>query len=316
MISFLTPYWNGREMMRIHLASFRKFFPAAPILISKKGGGREEMEAHRSEFGVRYWLEDCNYADALLRLLGRCGTEYVCVTDHDTVLLSDPEPLLEGLVRGRWELVGVEERVRNHPEIGDSRCWPGYSGWMRLAPGYMDATFLMFNLRAFLREWRLKGIRAKQPSPADYEFHYGICEKLTRHKYLRPYHTSRYGIGNVLMDGDTAVLWHQWYGAYRTRLEGPEAENFPATRELAALVGNGEKAFVSDYPNLDLSNLLPAWGPEFDVLAERRAAVAALPARGPLFQYILIRLCRWSSYSPWKFLEHGMRWIERNWRLR
>ncbi len=316
MISFLTPYWSGREMMRVHLRSFRAFFPTAPILISKKGGDREEMEDHRTTFGVRYWMEDCNYMDALLRLLSRCESDYVCITDHDTVLLGDPAPLLEGLARGRWDLVGIEERIRDHPAIDRSRLCPEYKGWMRLAPGYMDATFLMFNLRSFLRRWGLKGVQANQPCPADYEFHYGICEKLTQHKYLLPFHTQRYGIGNVLKDGDAVVLWHQWYGAYRARLRGPEADVHPGTDYLAAVVSAGEEAFLDDYPALDLSNLVPAWGPELDVIAERCVAVAALPSRASLSERLLERLRRWRGYTVRKFLAHGWRWIERRWQLR
>lgn len=316
MISLVTPYWNGRELMRVHLRSFRRFFPTAPILISKQGGGREEMEDHRAAYGVRYWMEDCNYVDALLRLLSRCETDYVCITDHDTVLLGDPAPLLEGLARGSWDLVGIEERIRDHPAIDGSRLWPEYKGWMRLAPGYMDATFLMFDLRSFLRRWGLKGIRAKRPCPVDFEFHYGVCEKLTRHKYLLPFHTKRYGIGNVIKDGDAVVLWHQWFGAYRARLHGPEADVHTGTADLAAVVSGGEDAFLNDYPALDLSNLVPAWGPELDAIAERRAAIAGLPSSVSLSARTLERLRRWRGYSMRKFLAHGWRWIERHWRLR
>lgn len=47
-LSFLTPYWSGRAMMRIHLGSIREFHPSSPILVSKRGGEPEEMEAHRA----------------------------------------------------------------------------------------------------------------------------------------------------------------------------------------------------------------------------------------------------------------------------
>ena len=316
MISFVTPYWMGRDLMRLHLRSFRRFFPSAPILISKMGGDREEMEDHRRTFGIRYWMEDCYYNDALLRLLSRCETEYVCITDHDTVLLGDPAPLLEGLVQGRWDLVGIEERIRDHPAIDGAPLWPGYRGWMRIVPGYMDATFLMFNWRSFVSKWGIRGLRAKQPHPSDYEFHYGVCEKLTRHKYLLPYYTQRYGTGNVLKDGDNPILWHLWFGAFRARLHGPEIDGDPGVAELAAAVSGGEEAFLRDYPALDLSNLSPAWGPEFDVIAERRAVVAALPGSAPLFKRILRRLRLWGSYSVQKFVMQGLRWMERQWRLR
>ena len=111
-ISFLTPYWSGREMMRIHLESIRRFHPAAPILVSKRGGDIEEMECHKRQFGIRYWIEECSYMDAFLRLLQRCETDYACILDHDVVLLSDLGHLHESLAIGRYDLVGIEERVR------------------------------------------------------------------------------------------------------------------------------------------------------------------------------------------------------------
>ena len=121
-LSFLTPYWSGSEMMRIHLASLRRFYPAAPILVSKRGGDDGEMEAWRREFGIDYQLEECGYTDAYLRLLQRCKTQYVCVLDHDTVLLSGLEPLLQGLRDRRYDLVGIEERIRL-PESAGSEPW-------------------------------------------------------------------------------------------------------------------------------------------------------------------------------------------------
>lgn len=315
MITFVTPYWDGREMMRLHLRSFRAFFPTAPILISKTGGGRDEMENLRTTFSVRYWMEDGSYWDALLRLLSRCETEYVCIVDHDTVLFDDLAALLDGLVQGRWDLVGIEERIREAPAIDWRRLCPEEHGWMRLAPGYMDATFLMFNLGAFVRKWGLKGIEPKAPCPADFERHYGICEKLTRHKYLLPFHTPNYGIGNLLKDGDSVILWHQWYGAYRTRLTGVQADVDPAAAHLAEIVSAGEKAFLNDYPALNFSDLETAWGPGHDAIGRWHASIAALPPVSPM-QQVFGRLRRWRSYGIWKFLSHGLRWIERRWRLR
>jgi len=250
-------------MMRIHLASIRRFYPSAPVLISKKGGDPEEMEAHRAEFGILYWMENCGYNEALLRLLKRCETEYVCLLDHDTVFLSGPKPLIDGLSEGRYDLVGIEERIRE----------PHGRGWLRFAPGYMDATFLAFNLGSFLRRWGLRGVEWKRtPDVWSREFHYGICQKLERHKYLLPFHTRKYGWGNLLKDGETHVLWHQWYGSYRKRPLGSD--------DLRGAVGDlekAERAFFADYPNLDLSCLTPAWGPECDIEAERRAVLAARP---------------------------------------
>ena len=109
-ISFLTPYWSGEEMMRIHLASVRRFHPHAPILVSKRGGGQEEMERHRRDFGIAYWIEECGYMDAYLRLLERCETEYVCILDHDTVLLTALDGLRDAIAADSYDLAGIEEQ--------------------------------------------------------------------------------------------------------------------------------------------------------------------------------------------------------------
>jgi len=258
LITFLTPYWTGREMMHRHLRSIRQFYPTSPILISKKGGEVEEMETHREEFQVQYWLEDCKFTDAMLRLFSRCKTEYVCFIHHDAVLLSTLDPLLQGLIEGRYDIVGVEDRIRI----------PDRDDWLRFAPGYMDSSFMMFNWREFLRKWGLRGIKWKETSGTWHrEYHYGISQKLRRHHYLQPFHIAGYGLANLLKDAETPVLWHQWYGSHQQRLD-PEHEVFePGIRELISIVQQGESAFLRDYPNLDLSVLLPAWGRDCDVQA-------------------------------------------------
>ena len=281
-LSFVTPYLVGADMMRLHLEAIRRFHPEAPILVSTKGGTPREMEAYQAAFGIRYWREDCGYQDAVLRLLQRCDTEYVCILDHDAVLLSSLEPLIAGLVEDRYDLVGVEERIRVPDQIWKA-LWPGAGGWLRFAPGYMDATILLFNLRAFLQRWGLRGIRPSGAMPRGYpsERHYGLCQKLPRHHYLRPYHTSRYGLGNLLKDGETSLVWHSWYGAHRERQLGhPGAD--PATieprdRVVRTVVEDAERHFLQDYPDLELAGLQPAWWPEADIDAE----IAAVAARDP-----------------------------------
>ena len=156
-VSFLTPYWSGAEMMRIHLASLRRFHPDAPILVSKRGGDDGEMAAWRREFGVDYQLEDCGYTDAYLRLLQRCQTQYACMLDHDTVLLSGLDSLLDGLREGRYDLVGIEERIRLPEHVGFDP-WPESNGWLRFAPGCTASNFLIFDWRAFESRWGLRGI--------------------------------------------------------------------------------------------------------------------------------------------------------------
>lgn len=262
-ISFLTPYWSGAEMMRLHLASIRAFHPRAPILISRRGDGAE-MEHLDREFGVRYWIEDCGYTDAYLRLLQRCQTRFACIIDHDAVLLSSIEPLVARIADGTADLVGVEERIR----VPDSMAlgaealanaaagpWPG--GWLRYAPGCTASNFLIFDWKSFSTRWGLRGIFGTPIAGAShFDFDYGIGQRLARHHYLKPFHAARYGLGNLLKDGDRAVAWHQWYGSFRTRL------NTPAGDQLQAIVAAGEEAFMRDYPNLNLAAVSPAWGPD------------------------------------------------------
>ena len=309
-LSFVTPYWSGAEMMRVHLASIRIFYPDLPILVSKRGGGRPEMEAHRAEFGIQYWLEECGYVDALLRLLARCETEYVCVIEHDTALLSTLDGLLAGLRDDRWDLVGMEERVRDSPATAASL--PSTHGWWRFAPGQVAGPLLMFNWREFKRRWGMSGIRGRRSYGAwEYEYDHGIGQRLTRHKYLLPFHTMKYGAGTLLKDGDTAVLWHQWYGSYRTRFSNTHAVPGPRADDAFAHVGRGEDAFLADYPNLDLSNLRPAWGPGWDIGAEQEAAELAYPG---VVARSAARLRRWRQ-DGWHELAARVRAKVDRWRM-
>lgn len=279
-ISFLTPYWSGADMMRLHLASIRRFYPDAPILVSTRDGGAAEMAVHRREFHIDCWLEDCSYTDAYLRLLERCQTRYVCIADHDTVLLGQLDSLINRLATGERDLIGIEERVR----LPETLAGPGSAdGWLRFAPGCTAANFLIIDWQAFRARWGLGGIFG-EPSPGarHFDFDYGIGQRLKRHHYLLPYHARRYGLGNLLKDGETPVVWHQWYGSYRTRLL-KAADVYPAAEA-------GERAFLADYPQLILDDLSPAWGPERDLAAEERAVVAAGSREAPPS-----RLRRWGS---------------------
>lgn len=256
-------------MMRIHLHSIREFHPEAPILISKRGGNAEEMERYRAEFRVRYWLEDCDYIGSLLRLFQRCETQYVCALDHDTVLLSSIAPLIQEIHEDRFDLVGVEERIRELPESGDSQASYNGKGWLRFAPGQVASNFILFNLRSFRRRWGLAGVKGKRIFDCkDYEYDYGIGQRLRRHKYLRPYGTKKYGLGNLLMDGEQPILWHQWYGAHSERLASTDDVS-----TIAKMIQRGESRFIADYPNLDFSDLSPAWAPGCDVESECKSFV-------------------------------------------
>ena len=315
-ISFLTPYWSGQEMMRIHLASIRRFYPAAPILVSKRGGDHGEMERHASEFGVRYWVEDCSYMDAYLRLLQRCDTDYACILDHDVILLCGLEQLQLGLADGRYDLVGIEERIRTPGGMDGIGLHPHSNGWMRFAPGCTASNFIIFNWRAFEVRWGLRGvIGARGRDSKDYEFDYGIGQKLARHKYLLPFHTRKYGLGNLLKDGDIAILWHQWYGSYRTRLVA--GASYPDESAMYPGVERGERAFIAEYPDLDLSGLVPAWGPGRDIREEQLTFGREKRfAPGKFLQRSIRTLRRWRSYGLSGVLARASSWLDRWWRLR
>lgn len=321
MISFVTPYWSGQEMMRIHLESIRRFHPQAPILVSRRGGGAEEMETYRREFGVTYWLEEREFPDAYMRLLQRCETEYVCILDHDTVLLTSLDPYLKGLADGRYDMVGVEERIRMPDTIWKTH-WPQWGGWLRFAPGCTAANFMLFNLRAFKSRWGLRGVFGKRPAGTlHYEFDYGIGQKLTRQHLLRPFHARKYGMGNLLADEGVPVAWHQWYGSYRTRLDPDPAAapdpTQPADSVVYPVAQAGELAFIADYPKLDFSDLTPAWGPDIDIEVEQLAIERARPPRWRRsvtdFQQ---RLQRWKSYGVRGFLFRACSRLDLWWRLR
>lgn len=315
-LSFLTPYWSGREMMRIHLASIRRFHPAAPILVSKRGGGDDHMNAFRREFAVQFWLEDCEYMDAYLRLLERCQTRYVCILDHDAVLLAGLGPFLDGLDEQRYDLVGIEERIRL-PGGVRSGAWPESNGWLRFAPGCVASNFVVFDWQAFKERWGLRGILgARSPGTLHFDFDYGIGQKLPRHHYLRPYHARKYGIGNLLMDGDTPTVWHQWYGSYRTRLV-PSSESASEDGAVYPVAEAGELAFIADYPALDLADLSPAWGPERDIQAEQRSLAASAPRAAPgIASRAMQRMRRWTGYGLRGFAARALARLDRWWRLR
>jgi len=280
-ISFLTPYWSGAEMMRLHLASIRRFHPDAPILVSKRDGGAPELAAYRRDFQIDGWLEDCGYTNAYLRLLARCQTRFACIADHDTVLLASLDPLLARLADGRCDLVGIEERIRLPG--GPSGAWPDAGGWLRFAPGCTAANFLLIDWQAFTARWGLGGVFGAPVAGArHFDFDYGIGQRLARHHYLRPYHSPKYGLGNLLKDGEMPVVWHQWYGSYRTRLR--------ESADVHAIAAAGERAFIADYPDLDLEDLRPAWGPDRDVAAEQQEMAAAGGVEAALPQ-----LRRWGS---------------------
>lgn len=305
-LAFLTPYWSGEEMMRIHLASIRQFHPEARIIVSKKGGGREEMERWRGEFGVEYRLEECSYIDAYLRLLDRCDTRFVCFLDHDAVLLSGLDPYVKAIAAGEYDLLGVEEVIREAPGVEWQATRAEHGGWLRYAPGCVASNVILFDWHAFRAKHGLKGILGtRRPGMHHFEFDYGIGQRLPRHKYLRPYHAKRYGLGNLLQDGDRPVAWHQWYGSHRTRLTGAATEAQRAQADgTAALAEAGERAFLHDHPTFDFAGATPAWG-----------AGEAPPPPAPIPGW-RERLRRWADYGLLGMLGAVRSKVERAWRFR
>jgi hypothetical protein len=114
-----------------------------------------------------------------------------------------------------------------------------------------------------------------------------------------------------LKDGDAAVLWHQWYGSYRTRFSNAHAVPEPRADDAVAYVRRGEEAFLADYPNLDLSDLRPAWGPSWDIRAEQEAAELAYPG---VVARSAARLRRWRQ-DGWYELAARVRAKVDRWRM-
>jgi hypothetical protein len=288
MVSFLTPFWSGADMMRRQLEALRRFHRDAPVLVSKRGGDAALMAALRDDFAIEYWMEDCSYTDAYLRLLQRCRTRYACVLDHDAVLLDSIDPLVERLRRGDCDLVGVEERIRLPVELEELS--PGDRGWLRFSPGDVASNFLLFDWQSFQRRWGLRGVFGRPRAGArHFDFDYGVGQRLERHHYLRPFHVARYGIGTLLRDGERDVVWHQWYGSYRTRLDESSAT-------LRDLVAQGERAFLDDFPRLRFDGARPAWGAERDIDGEREMSErAGVNTAAALRRYAGAHLRSWSA---------------------
>ena len=117
-------------------------------------------------------------------------------------------------------------------------------------------------------------------------------------------------MGNLLMDGEAGVVWHQWYGSYRERLPDGVPDAVSDGAALAAHARCGERAFLADYPDLDFSTLTPAWGPQCDTRAEQLDAERAYPgavARG------MARARRWSTYGAAKAADRILTRLDR-WR--
>ena len=262
-LSFVTPYWSGAEMMRVHLASIRNVLPGLAHPRIEAGRRADGDGGYQLEFGVQYLARG-------IRLRGRTSSTPGTVRNRVRVrrrtrygVAIEPRQSAGGARDGRWDLVGMEERVRDSPTA--AAALPSTNGWWRFAPGQVAGPLLMFNWREFRRRWGMSGVRGRRSYGAwEYEYDHGIGQKLTRHKYLLPFHTTRYGMGNLLKDGDAAVLWHQWYGSYRTRFDGQRRGRRSATGRSCRARGarqEGEAAFLADYPDLDLSNLPRRGGP-------------------------------------------------------
>lgn len=247
--SVLTPYLSGSYMLQLHLDSFRKFHPNAEILIS---AFNDEAQDLAEVYGAKYVAEPLRYFDAVKAMISRATNDIVVICDHDTVLLNSLDKYVDMLASDKVDLVSIEENIKH----------PWADTWMRYAPGFTDMTFFMYDKRKIPSKWPEfdhRECHRLYPSHTTHEGHYGLCRALQRHFYLRPWHTDKYGMGNLLKDGETDVLWHQWYGSYRVRPiteKGDRVYKYGGKEYLK----KAEEAFLADYPDkLEFNNIRPAY---------------------------------------------------------
>ena len=247
-ISFVSPYLSGTQWLELHLSSIRKFHPQAEIIISAPDNSvRKTVE----RFDGRYFDNNKEYFQSIAFLFETATYDTIILSDCDTLLFTNVDFLAEKLKE--FDLVGIEEHVRH--AIKDR--------WYRYAPGYTDLTFIIFSRsKAKAKNPYWPGFPPFTPKPKkqNNEDHYAFCELLSRHYYLRPYTTQKYGLGNLIRDGKKNILWHQWFGSWEKRgsfISAKEREDnpYPNMKELK----KAEARFFIDYPNLDFSNLNTAF---------------------------------------------------------
>ncbi len=249
MISFVTPHLSGAKWLELHLSAIRKFHPNDEIIISATNNDDRKIV---EKYGGRYFDNNTDYYQAVEFLFGEASNDIIVLSDCDTVLFSNVGYLAQKL--DKFDFIGIEELIR-HP-IRDR--------WERYAPSYVDFTFFMFSREKFkskIANWpKIPRFGFNNPNIVNTEGHYRLCEIFPKHYYLRPYNTKKYGLGNLIKDGEKQILYHQWYGSWEKRgafmSETNIEENpYQSWAELKA----AEEKFFNDYPNLDFSGVWPAF---------------------------------------------------------
>ncbi|KKQ94558.1 hypothetical protein A2865_04690 [Candidatus Woesebacteria bacterium RIFCSPHIGHO2_01_FULL_39_17] len=247
-ISFVTPYLSGTKWLELHLASIRKFHLHADIVISAPDESARKIV---ERFGGRYFDNNRDYFQAIAFLFETAKHDTIVLSDCDTVLFAKIDYLAAKLKD--FDLVGIEERIRHATK----------DRWFRFAPGYTDLTFIIFSrakARANNPSWPHFPPFTPTPKNQNNEDHYTFCELMSKHYYLRPYTTTKYGLGNLIRDGDKNILWHQWFGSWEKRasfISEREREDNPY-KNMAELIA-AESRFLADYPQLDFSQVKKAF---------------------------------------------------------
>lgn len=248
-ISFVTPYLSGTTWLEFHLASIRKYHPDAEIIISAPDNSAKNIV---EKYKGRYFDNNREYFQAIAFLFEAAANDIILLSDCDTVLFSNVDYLAAKLTE--FDLVGIEERIKH--AIKDR--------WFRYAPSYTDLTFVIFskaNARARIPTWpKFPEYDFNNRNLLNQEDHYRFCELMSKHYYLRPYTTTKYGVGNLIKDGERNILWHQWFGSWEKRpnfISEREREDSPY-RNMAELIA-AEQRFLNDYPQLDFSSVKQAF---------------------------------------------------------
>lgn len=245
-ISFLTPYLSGLKWLELHISSIKKFHPDSEIIISAVN---DEGANIAKKHGALYLNERLEFIPAAESLFSKAKNDVIVFSNHDTVLFSNINYLAEKL--NDFDLIGIEERIK----------WPDREGWFRYAPGYMDLTLMMFsrtNAKSKMPTWPKFSPSNPKAQNRNHELHYGLCEALPKHYYLKPFGVKKYGIGNLIRDGSENILWHQWFGSWKKRggfmdKSKPEANPYKTLKEQS----RAEQRFFDDYPKLDLDKAKP-----------------------------------------------------------
>jgi|SRR3989344_2219015 len=247
-ISFVTPYLSGTKWLELHLATIRKFHPQAEIVISAPDESARKIV---ERFGGRYFANNKGYLQAIAFLFEEAKNDHIILSDCDTLFFANIDYLVEKLKK--FDLIGIEERIKH----------PIKNRWYRYAPGYTDLTIIVFSrskAKKNISTWPFFPEFSPSPKNQNNEDHYAFCELLTKHYYLRPFTTDKYGLGNLIRDGGRNIAWHQWFGSWEKRAsfisEKPRDDNpYPNMEELK----KAEERFFADYPSLDFSSLKPAY---------------------------------------------------------